>query len=102
QYGEIVGLKSNFSILDTSDQKQVMRRVVSDLGFDPIHFSPDKLLWRISNAKNDLITPEQYAARFETMVGDHWQAAVKTVYPEYQRFLLEGNGVDFDDLLMHT
>ncbi|WP_437188531.1 ATP-dependent helicase [Planctomicrobium sp. SH668] len=102
QYGEFVGLKSNFSILDTSDQKQMIRRVLHDLDFDPVHFSPDKILWRISTAKNDLITPEAYQARYEGMIGDHWQAAVNKVYPAYQKRLLESNAVDFDDLLMHA
>jgi len=102
QYGEMVGLKSNFSILDTSDQKQAIRRVLHDLDFDPVHFSPDKILWRISTAKNDLITPEMFLARYESGIGDHWQAAVSKVYPAYQRWLLESNAVDFDDLLMHT
>lgn len=102
QYGEVVGLKSNFTILDTSDQKQAIRHVLSDLDFDPVHFSPDKILWRISTAKNDLITPEVYRSRYESMVGDHWQAAVSQVYPAYQRWLLESNAVDFDDLLLHS
>ncbi|WP_437229610.1 ATP-dependent helicase [Planctomicrobium sp. SH661] len=102
QYGEMVGLKSNFSILDTTDQKQAIRRVLQDLDFDTVHFSPDKVLWRISSAKNDLITPEMFRSRYEATVGDHWQAAVNKVYPAYQSWLLESNAVDFDDLLMHT
>lgn len=102
QYGEVVGLKSNFTILDTSDQKQAIRHVLSDLDFDPVHFSPDKILWRISTAKNDLITPEMYRTRYEGSIGDHWQAAVNQVYPAYQKWLLESNAVDFDDLLLHT
>jgi len=102
QYGEYVGLKSNFTILDTSDQKQAIRRVLHDLDFDPVHFAPDKILWRISTAKNDLITPELFHDRYTASIGDHWQAAVDKVYPEYQRWLLASNAVDFDDLLLHT
>jgi DNA helicase-2/ATP-dependent DNA helicase PcrA len=102
QYGSAVGLSSNFSILDTGDQKQAVRRVLQDLDFDPVHFSPDKVLWRISNAKNDLITPEQYQERFENSIGDHWQAVVRRAYPAYQKWLLSSNSVDFDDLLLHT
>ncbi|SFJ26216.1 ATP-dependent helicase [Planctomicrobium piriforme] len=102
QYGEAVGLQSNFSILDTGDQKQGIRRVLSDLDFDPLHYSPDKVLWRISTAKNDLLTPERYQERFDSSVGDHWQAVVRRVYPAYQKWLLESNAVDFDDLLLHT
>ncbi|WP_437203297.1 ATP-dependent helicase [Planctomicrobium sp. SH664] len=102
QYGEVVGLKSNFSILDTGDQRQALRRVLVDLDYDPAHFAPDKIAWRISNAKNDLITPELYHERFEASVADHLQAVVRRVYPAYQKWLLDSNAVDFDDLLMHA
>jgi len=102
QYGSAVGLQPNFSILDTSDQRQAMRLVLQDLDFDPLHFSPDKVLWRISSAKNDLITPERFQQRFESTVADHWQAVVNRAYPAYQKWLLDSNAVDFDDLLLHT
>ncbi|WP_437191638.1 UvrD-helicase domain-containing protein [Planctomicrobium sp. SH527] len=102
QYGQVVGLQPNFSILDTSDQKQAIRRVMQDLDIDATSYSPDKVLWRISSAKNDLISPERMKQQLEMSVGDHWQSIVSTVYPAYQKFLLESNAVDFDDLLMHT
>lgn len=102
EHGSCVGLKSSFSILDTTDQKQMLRLVMGELDFDTTHYAPDKVLWRISNLKNDLITPEQYAAHGEETVGDHWQRIVQRVYPEYQKRLLESNAVDFDDLLLHT
>lgn len=102
EYGDCVGIKSSFSILDTSDQKQLMRLVLSDLDYDPVHYAPDKLLWRISNAKNDLLTPEQYSQRRQDRVGDHWESVVAKVYPAYQQRLLDSNAVDFDDLLLHT
>jgi DNA helicase II / ATP-dependent DNA helicase PcrA len=101
QYGEAVGLKPNFSILDTADQKQMMRLVMESLDYSTTHFPPAKLLWRISNLKNDLITPETFNER-EEFVGDSLEAAIRRAYPEYQRTLLEANSVDFDDLLMHT
>ena len=52
---EDVGLKSSFSILDTSDQVALVRRIIKDLGFDPVHFEPRRVLNRISRARNDLI-----------------------------------------------
>ncbi|MEW4487243.1 UvrD-helicase domain-containing protein [Thalassoglobus sp. JC818] len=102
EYGDVVGIKSSFSILDTSDQKQLLRIVLSDLDFDTVHFSPEKVLWRISNAKNDLITPEQFNERFDEGVSNHWDGVVRKAYPAYQKALLESNAVDFDDLLMHV
>jgi DNA helicase II / ATP-dependent DNA helicase PcrA len=102
EYGEAVGIKSTFTILDTTDQKQMMRLVMNDLDYDTVHYSPNKVLWRISAAKNDLITPELFDARYEESVADHWQAVIRRVYPEYQKKMLESNAVDFDDLLVHA
>lgn len=102
EYGECVGIKSTFSILDTTDQKQLIRLVMTDLDYDTVHYAPNKVLWRISTAKNDLITPDQFNARYAESVADHWQAVIRRVYPAYQKRLLESNAVDFDDLLVHT
>ncbi|MCA8997791.1 MAG: UvrD-helicase domain-containing protein, partial [Planctomycetaceae bacterium] len=102
QYGECVGLQSTFSIIDSADQKQAIRRLLIELDYDPVHYSPDQIRSRISNAKNDLLTPERYGEQFENTVADHIQAVVNRVYPAYQKWLLESNSVDFDDLLMHT
>ncbi|TWT43087.1 ATP-dependent DNA helicase PcrA [Thalassoglobus neptunius] len=102
EYGDVVGIKSSFSILDTSDQKQLLRIVLNDLDFDTVHFSPEKVLWRISDAKNDLITPENFNERFDEGVSNHWDGVVRKAYPAYQKALLESNAVDFDDLLMHV
>lgn len=102
EYGETVGIRSTFSILDTTDQKQLIRLVMNDLDFDTVHYAPAKVLWRISNAKNDLLTPELFNARFEETIADHWQAVIRRIYPAYQKRLLESNAVDFDDLLLHT
>ena len=102
EYGDVIGLSPSFSILDTSDQKQMLRYVLNELDFDTVHYSPDKVLWRISNAKNDLLTPERFNERFEEQIGNHWEAVVRRVYPAYQKRLLESNAVDFDDLLLHT
>ncbi len=102
QYGQFVGLQSNYTILDTNDQKQAMRRVLDELDIDATSYSPDKILWRISSAKNDMQSPEQFQEKMQHSVGDHWQAVVAKVFPVYQRWLLQSNAVDFDDLLVHS
>jgi len=99
---EGVGLKPNFTILDAADQRQMIRDVMGDLDLDAVHFPPARIAERISRAKNDLQTAEQFVRFFEDRVGDHLQAAVARVYPEYQKKLLKSNAVDFDDLLLHV
>ena len=98
----VVGLESNYSIIDTRDQRRLLSEILSDLDFDASHYSPDKVAGAISQAKNDLLTPERYVAKYTQSVADHWQAIVAKVYPAYQKRMLEANSVDFDDLLLHT
>ena len=98
----VVGLRSNFSIFDTSDQLTLLKGVLHDLDFDATHFPPGKLLGRISKAKNDLITAEQFKQKHSASIGTHLDAVTARVYPLYQKRLLEANAVDFDDLLMHV
>jgi len=100
--GSAVGLDANYTILDTSDQRQLIRQVLQDLDIDPVHFPPRKIAARISNAKNDLQTAEAVAERFADSVGNHVEAVLARVYPEYQKRLLQSNAVDFDDLLLHV
>lgn len=101
-HAEAVGLRANFTIYDTADQQRLMRQVLHDCGIDPVSYSPATVLHHISRAKNDLITADDFARRYESRVGDHWEATVARVYPEYQRRLSEANAADFDDLLLHV
>ena len=98
QYAPLVGLAENYTIYDTSDSRQVLRRVLQDLHVDATHFTPDRIGAAISWAKNNLITADQYQPRSGHPLGH----VVAKVYPAYQRRLLESSAVDFDDLLLHV
>lgn len=102
EHGTGIGLKSQFSIYDTNDQAALMRQVLRDNDIDPVHYPPGRVLARISNAKNDLITPEAMALAFDDGVGSDWDAITAAAYPAYQNALLQANAVDFDDLLLHV
>jgi DNA helicase-2/ATP-dependent DNA helicase PcrA len=102
EHASVVGLSSNYSIFDVSDQLTLMKEVLQDLSFDASHFPPGKLLARISKAKNELISAEQFTTRHTQSIGTHLDAVVSRVYPAYQKRLLDANAVDFDDLLMHV
>ncbi len=102
EWGRGVGLKPQYTIYDTTDQQQLIRDVLNELNFDPVHFSPGRVAGQISNLKNDMITAEEYARQFEEVIGDHFQAVLAKVYPRYQERLLEASAVDFDDLLLHV
>ena len=102
KYGAAVGLQSNFSILDTTDQKRVIKRILHDMDLDATHYPPARILSTISRSKNDLITAPIYVQRHGEYISSHFEAVVARVYPVYQKMLLELNAVDFDDLLIHV
>ncbi|MBL8819309.1 MAG: UvrD-helicase domain-containing protein [Planctomyces sp.] len=102
QSPDAVGLKENFTIFDQHDQIQLVRRIIADVGFDPSTHEPSRVLQRMSRARNDLVSSEEFRRRYEERVGDPLDAVVYEVFPAYERLLLHQNAVDFDDLLLHV
>lgn len=92
----LIGYGSDFVIFDTDDQRQVIKQALRDLNLDDKKFPPNKMLNGISAAKNELITPELYAA------SNYISEITRRVYQQYQQILIANNGMDFDDLLMNT
>ncbi len=95
---ERLGYRSNFTIYDQADQVRLVRQCLEELGRDPKRFTPRGIHSQISNAKNLLIGPDEYAIR----VASFYDQTVADVYEIYQRRLFALNAVDFDDLLMLT
>ena len=95
---ERLGYRSNFTIYDQADQVRLVKACLEELGKDPKRFTPRGIHTQISNAKNQLISPDEYTAR----VSSFWDQTVAEVYELYQRRLFRSNAVDFDDILMLT
>ncbi|HLR15240.1 MAG TPA: DNA helicase PcrA [Bacillota bacterium] len=93
-----IGYDRNFTILDTSDQLTVIRQVLKNLNIDPKQFDPRAMLGAISNAKNELITPEAYRKNQKT----YYEKQISEVYEAYQKMLRKNQSLDFDDLIMKT
>jgi DNA helicase-2/ATP-dependent DNA helicase PcrA len=93
-----LGFKKNFSIYAAGDQQRLIRDLLRELGAKNSSADADQILWRISTAKNHLISAEQY----QPSDRDPLSSLVATIYPRYQRSLKAFNAVDFDDLLMFT
>ncbi|MDF2935013.1 MAG: ATP-dependent helicase PcrA [Paenibacillaceae bacterium] len=93
-----IGFSSNFSILDSADQLSVIRTCMKELNYDTKKFEPKAVQAAMSNAKNELITPE----RKEALIGDYFDGIVAKVYKLYQKKLKANNSLDFDDLIMTT
>ncbi len=95
---ERLGYRSNFTIYDQADQVRLVKACLEELERDPKRFVPRGIHAQISNAKNQLISPDEYASR----VASFYDQTVADVYGLYQRRLFASNAVDFDDLLMLT
>jgi DNA helicase-2/ATP-dependent DNA helicase PcrA len=95
---ERLGYRSNFTIYDQADQVRVVKDCLQELDRDPKRFVPRGIHAQISNAKNQLVGPDEYAAR----VASFYDQTVADVYSLYQRKLFQSNAVDFDDMLMLT
>ena len=93
-----LGYKSNFTIYDTADQLRLVKQVLEELERDPKRFTPRGILSQISNAKNQLIGPVEYASR----VASFYDQTVADAYELYQKRLFAANAVDFDDMLYLT
>lgn len=96
--GHHIGLTSSFVIFDSDDQQQLIKSIMKELGLDHKEYKPGAVLGMISNAKNEMITPEDYQA----MAQGKYQQAASRVYKRYQFDLKKNNAVDFDDLLLKT
>src|SRR6476646_4918484 len=93
-----LGYRSNFTIYDSADQVRLTKQVLEELEKDPKRFVPRGIHAQISAAKNQLVTPAEYAER----VASFYDQTVAETYDLYQRRLFASNAVDFDDLLMLT
>src|SRR3954467_10690431 len=95
---ERLGYRSNFTIYDSADQIRLTKQCLEELERDPKRFTPRGIHSQISNAKNQLIGPVEYASR----VASFYDQTVADVYDLYQRRMFASNAVDFDDMLYLT
>ncbi len=94
-----IGYDTSFVIFDTSDQKTVIKGCMKELGIDEKMITDRNIQYEISNAKNEMLTPEQYAVKAN---GNYRNELIAKVYELYQRRLKENNAIDFDDIINFT
>ena len=99
EHGELVGVPSNFVVFDDSDQNALMKDCLRDLELDPEQFLPSRIRNAISQAKDELIAPQDY---FDWRGSRPYDEIVARVYALYQKRLDENKACDFDDLIYHV
>ncbi|NDJ54004.1 MAG: UvrD-helicase domain-containing protein [Chloroflexi bacterium] len=90
-------IANDYVIFDTADQRALMKLVlIEDLNLSDKQYTPQMVLGKVSNAKNDLIHPENYP------INSYRDEIIQRAYQRYQLRLVANNAVDFDDLLMRA
>jgi len=97
-----LGYPRSFSIYDTNDAKNAVKRVVTELNLSTDHYKPGPIQSRISLMKSHFISPQQYAADPELRTEDKIrnQPEFYRVYEAYENRLFRAGAMDFDDLLL--
>ena len=96
---EYLGYTTNFSIYDSDDQKTLMKQILKKMDLDPKQFKDRAMITAISNAKNELISPDEFMVNAQ---GDWRERKVAEIYQNYQQELKKNNALDFDDLIFKT
>ncbi len=96
---EKLGYSRSFTIYDDDDQASVLKEVIKRLDIDDKVLTVRELRWKISDAKNRLLTPDEWFAQSPR---DFHSQQIHDVYVQYEERLKSANALDFDDLLMRT
>ncbi len=99
KYINTIGFDTSFLIFDTSDQRTVVKECLKTLNIDDKMFTDRSVLSEISNAKNEMLTPKAYQAKYS---GEIRKKTIGQIYEEYQKRLKENNALDFDDIINYT
>lgn len=95
---ERIGYERAFNIASTSEQRTLVKRLLAALNVDSKQYTPRTILGTISNAKNNMVTPEEFASNAK----GPYEEVVAKVYRQYQEELHRNQAMDFDDLIMKT
>ncbi|MGX7111392.1 ATP-dependent helicase [Gemella cuniculi] len=98
QHIELLGYSKNFTILDTSEQKTIIKNIVKDLNLSEDSYQANNVLKIISNSKNSMI--DSCLMKEQSRFG--FMKNVAEVYHYYEKYLKKNSVLDFDDLMLKT
>src|SRR5258708_27524864 len=98
QDGQAIGIPRNFVIWDEADRLAAIRQASRRLHIDEKKFPPRLLSSLISGAKNEMVTPAEYAQ----IAGSPAEHTAAKTFPVYEDLLRENGALDFDDLIART
>jgi len=97
EYGDQIGINKHFVIYDDYDQKQCIKKCVEKLHLDIKRYNPKKVLYLISEAKEKMVEPDEFANVFYSSDSD----TVGRIYREYKETMQSNSALDFDDLIYY-
>lgn len=96
--GEHIQIPKNYVIFDESDRQSAVKQALRKLGVSEKQYSPNSIASLISNAKNDLVSPAEYAGLAKMPL----QKVAADAYSIYERIRRDAAALDFDDLIGET
>ena len=101
--GDKLGYTHNLTVYDTDDSKSLIKNIVKDMNLDPKIYSPNFVLNRISMAKSNLLSAQEYANNGEIMTQDKaaGKPMIAEIFAAYNQRLRKADAMDFDDLLYY-
>lgn len=102
-HAPLIGFKEGFTIYDTTDSRSLVKMIIKELGLDDKSYKPAVVASAISNAKNAMISPEQYQLDRDLYEADRRAKRPLTgkIYEIYSQRCLTANAMDFDDILFY-
>ncbi|MHC1776366.1 MAG: ATP-dependent helicase [Lentimicrobium sp.] len=102
--GHHLGYPQNFTIYDTDDSKSLLKNIIKELQLDPKLYTPGSVFSRISAAKSNLISVEDYNSSSEIMDQDRIanRPLIGEIFKHYRARCFKAAAMDFDDLLFNT
>lgn len=94
-----IGFDRSFNIIDSDDQKNLVKECLKEMNLDDKVFSPKSIISEISSAKDSLMLPAEYK---KSVAGDFRNEKIAQIYELYQKKLQTSNCLDFDDLITQT
>jgi len=101
---ELIGYPKNFTIYDTDDSKSLLRAILKEMSLDDKLYNVNHVFGRISSAKNNLITPQEYNKNDAILAEDreNGRNMLGQIYMTYAQRCYRAGAMDFDDLLFKT
>lgn len=96
---DLIGFTSHFTIYDTDDQRRLMKEIMKQNNIDDKFVPHKSVLAAISDAKDKLISPEEYKA---SVGNDFRLKTIAELYSLYQKSLKKADAMDFDDMINYT